>query len=140
MDYTIIGSAVNLASRLEHEAPPDGILISYETHAHVKDEIRCEESGRIQVRGIGHPVATYRVIDLRAQLGGAGVIHADLPHLKLEADPKQMSDAERRQAAALLQDALAQLAPTPVGPQAAQAKAVLEPAPRPPARPRVRSA
>ena len=58
MDYTIVGAAVNLASRLEHEAPPGGILISYETYAHVKDAIRCEEMGRIQVRGIGHPVAT----------------------------------------------------------------------------------
>ena len=43
MDYTIIGGAVNLASRLEHEAPPGAVLISYETFAHVKDEIHCEE-------------------------------------------------------------------------------------------------
>ena len=68
MDYTIVGGAVNLASRLEHEAPPGGILISYETYAQVKDEIRCEEMGRIQVRGIGHPVATYRVVGLHADL------------------------------------------------------------------------
>ncbi len=70
MDYTIVGGAVNLASRLEQEAPPGGILISYETYAHVKDEVRCEEMGRIQVRGIGHPVATYRAIELRVA-GGA---------------------------------------------------------------------
>jgi class 3 adenylate cyclase len=48
MDYTIIGGAVNLASRLEHEAPPGGILISYETYALVKEEVRCEEMGRIR--------------------------------------------------------------------------------------------
>src|SRR6185295_14197620 len=34
MDYTIIGGAVNLASRLEHEAQPGTVLISYETFAH----------------------------------------------------------------------------------------------------------
>ena len=28
MDYTIIGGAVNLASRLEEEAPPGAVLIS----------------------------------------------------------------------------------------------------------------
>jgi class 3 adenylate cyclase len=38
MDYTIVGGAVKLAPRLDHGAPPGGVLISYKTHAHVKDE------------------------------------------------------------------------------------------------------
>lgn len=59
MGYTIVGGAVNLASRLEHEAPPGGVLISYETFVHVKDEIHCEERGHIHVKGIAYPVATY---------------------------------------------------------------------------------
>jgi class 3 adenylate cyclase len=112
MDYTIIGGAVNLASRLEHEAPEGGILISYETYAHVKDAIDCEEMGPIQVRGIGHPVATYRVVDLHANLGGARQpLRAELPHLKLDADPERMSLDERRQAAAILQETLARMQP-----------------------------
>jgi class 3 adenylate cyclase len=61
MDYTIVGGAVKLASRLEHGAPPGGVLISYETHAHVKDEIYCEEHGPIRVKGIACPIATYGV-------------------------------------------------------------------------------
>jgi class 3 adenylate cyclase/HAMP domain-containing protein len=107
MDYTIIGGAVNLASRLEHEAPPGGILISYETYAHVQDEVRCEELGRIQVRGIGHPVATYRVVDLHESLSEAGEhFRVELPHLKLDLDPGQMSADERMQATARLKEAL----------------------------------
>ena len=67
MDYTIVGGAVNLASRLEHEAPPGGVLISYETFAHVKDEIHCEPRGEIRVKGLAYPVATYGVVDLKRQ-------------------------------------------------------------------------
>jgi class 3 adenylate cyclase/HAMP domain-containing protein len=110
MDYTIIGGAVNLTSRLEHEAPEGGILISYETYAHVKDEVHCEETGRIRVRGIGHPVATYRVVDLHESLSEAGeYLRVELPHLKLDLDPGQMSADERMQATARLKEALTYL-------------------------------
>ena len=115
MDYTIHGSTVNLASRLEHEAPPGGILISYETYAHVKDAICCEEKGRIQVRGIGHPVATWRVLDRYASLGeGRAPLRSELPHLKLEVEPQARSPEERAAAALALERALAALTPTPV--------------------------
>jgi class 3 adenylate cyclase len=66
MEYTIIGGAVNLASRIEHEALSGSVLISYETFAHVKDAIQCEERGQIRVRGIAYPVATYAVVALKA--------------------------------------------------------------------------
>jgi class 3 adenylate cyclase len=136
MDYTIVGGAVNLASRLEHEAPPGGILISYETYAHVQDEVRCEELGRIQVRGIGHPVAIYRVVDLHT-VGGSERIRSGLPHLTLDVDLALMSADERRQAAALLLDALERLDVSPVVPPAPETSS--KPAP-PPGRQRVRSA
>lgn len=61
MDYTIIGGAVNTASRLETLAEPGQILISYETFAHVKDEFHCEKHGEEKVKGIAYPVVTYLV-------------------------------------------------------------------------------
>jgi adenylate cyclase len=107
----------------------------------VKDEIRCEEIGRIQVRGIGHPVATYRVVDLYAGVAeGVARIRSDLPHLKLDADPELMSADERRQAAALLQEALQRLGATAVAPQAAKAETSTEPAPPSGSRRHIRSA
>ena len=38
---------LNLAARLEQEAPVGGILTTYETYAHIKDEVYCEERGQI---------------------------------------------------------------------------------------------
>ena len=63
MDYTIIGGGVNLAARLETACTPEEILISYETYAHVKDQVHCEEGDKIKVKGIAHPVVTYQVVD-----------------------------------------------------------------------------
>ena len=106
MDYTMVGGTVNLASRLEHEAPPGGVLISYETFAHVQDEIHCEEKGRVQVKGIAQPVATYAVVGLKPDAAQAGAV---TPHLRLDIDPERMSEDERRRAAQALRDALSKL-------------------------------
>jgi PAS domain S-box-containing protein len=99
MDYTMVGGTVNLASRLEHEAPPGGVLISFETYAVVKDSVRCEERGHIQVKGIAQPVATYAVIGLNE--GQAGTAH-----LRLELEVDRMSGDERKAAASALRRAL----------------------------------
>jgi adenylate cyclase len=69
MDYTIIGSGVNLAARLEAACPPGEILISFETYAHVKDQIECQVDGQVEAKGFSHPVSTHRVIDLYQNLG-----------------------------------------------------------------------
>lgn len=101
MDYTMVGGTVNLASRLEHEAPPGGVLISFETYALVKDEMRCEERGDVQVKGITQPVATYAVLGLKQDEEQAATAH-----LRLEVDAERMSEAERKAVADVLRRAL----------------------------------
>jgi PAS domain S-box-containing protein len=71
MDYTIIGSEVNLASRLQSHAELGGILLSHETYSLIKDHVVAEERTPIQAKGIARPVRNYAVIapieDLVAQ-------------------------------------------------------------------------
>jgi len=101
MDYTMIGGTVNLASRLEHEAPPGGVLISFETYALVKDDVRCEGRGDVKVKGIAEPIATYAVVGLNPDPKLAGTAH-----LRLELEVDRMSDDERKVAADALRRAL----------------------------------
>lgn len=63
MDYTIIGSPVNLAARLQSHGQPGTILMSHETYSLVKDVILAEEQPFVQVKGFAEPVRNYRAID-----------------------------------------------------------------------------
>lgn len=69
LDYTVLGTEVNLASRLESAAEPDEILISHETWSLSKDVVMCRDKGEIQVKGFALPVKVYQVADLRKDLG-----------------------------------------------------------------------
>ena len=110
MDYTIIGSGVNLACRLEQMAPPGEILISYETYTQVKDHVRCKKREHINIKGISHPVATYQVIDLYDDLGKSrDIIHEDYGTLKLDIDLEAMPPSERSHAVTILQRAVDRL-------------------------------
>ncbi len=110
MDYTIIGSGVNLASRLEAAAIPGEILISYETYAAVRSWIHCEERARITVKGFPYPVATYQVVDTHENVSAVrGFIHEERPSLKLDLDLDAMSADDRHHAAAVLRKALERL-------------------------------
>lgn len=64
IDYTLIGGNVNIASRLEHHAPVGGILISASTYILIKHLIRATPKGKIQVKGVSHPIEAYEVIGL----------------------------------------------------------------------------
>lgn len=112
LDYTIIGRGVNTASRLESLATPGEILISYETYAHVTDEIACEEKGEVKIKGLAYPVATYQVLGPRdaASLPLASE-KTDWAAL-IAKDPEAMTEAERREAIARLSGAIKHLSRT----------------------------
>src|SRR5262245_31561278 len=110
MDYTIIGSGVNLASRLESASAPGEILISYETYALVKDEVLCKKLGEINVKGIAHPVETYQVVDAHENLGRQHeVIQEEFPNYSLMIKLEALSTDERSRVVASLGRALDRL-------------------------------
>jgi class 3 adenylate cyclase len=50
-ELTVMGDTVNLASRLEHLAPANGVLISQETYRNVRGVFDVQALGEMDVRG-----------------------------------------------------------------------------------------
>lgn len=69
MDYTALGTHVNLASRLESACDAGEILISHETWSLVKDTIMCRDKGEVTVKGFSHPIKVYQVMEHRKHSG-----------------------------------------------------------------------
>jgi len=61
IDYTIIGSPVNLAARLQAHARPGTVLVSEETWKLVSGTFECVAQPPVQVKGIEDPVRTWSV-------------------------------------------------------------------------------
>jgi len=64
-DYGVIGSVVNLASRLCDHAERDQILISARAKLAVEDIADVEEVGTVPLKGFHAPVPVYNVVGLR---------------------------------------------------------------------------
>lgn len=61
LSYTALDSNVNLAQRLESNAPIGGILISQSTADRLQGEIRTRSVGKITVKGLDEPIDAFEV-------------------------------------------------------------------------------
>lgn len=65
VDYTVLGTSVNIASRLESGvAKPGEVVISQNTHDRVHDEFELESLGEFPLKGLQQRMPVYRVLDL----------------------------------------------------------------------------
>ena len=62
LSYTALGEVVNVAQRLESNAPTGGILISARTHELLEGAVPCGTAEKMQVKGIREPIPVYRVV------------------------------------------------------------------------------
>ena len=96
MDYTIVGGEVNLAARLEAHASPDGILLSPETYALVRDKVTAEEWPPIEVKGIRREIRPYALTNFLDEPDAEQVIRSELEGLSVRIDLRDLDDEQRR--------------------------------------------
>ncbi len=99
IDYTIVGTPVNIAARLQDSGEPGTILISRTTHALVADKYEFAPLGRLQLKGIVDEVETYRVLfDAVDGAASEATLDGQLQALKERLgriDIGELGDAER---------------------------------------------
>jgi class 3 adenylate cyclase len=61
LDYTVLGSPVNLAARLQGLAEPKSILIDQNTYSLIETHVKVEPKGEFVPRGFSRPVNYYEL-------------------------------------------------------------------------------
>lgn len=61
LEYTVLGSAVNIASRLQSLARPGGIIMTARTKGLIHEEFQCEGPEFVRVKGIDRDIEVYRL-------------------------------------------------------------------------------
>ena len=61
----LFGDGVNVAARLEAAGDAGGILMSYETYAHVQDMVEVEEKESVKMKGINREIKVFSVLKRR---------------------------------------------------------------------------
>jgi class 3 adenylate cyclase/tetratricopeptide (TPR) repeat protein len=79
------GDAVNVAARLEQAAAPGEVLIGDSTYRLVRDQVKAEQAGSLNLKGKAESVPAWRLVDLT---GSARVVKRGVPNLFVGRDPQ----------------------------------------------------
>ena len=94
MEYTIIGSSVNLASRIEASSQPGHIYMSEDTYLLVKNAVRCLPVATVTPKNLSDPIQLYRVIDEEDE---EKLILFDAEGISLSLESKRLSPKAKQQ-------------------------------------------
>jgi citrate lyase gamma subunit len=107
MDYTIIGAEANLAARLQSNAEPGQIVLSYETYVLVRDIVVAQAQPPIMMKGISREIVPYAV---RGTLDAAGekieIFREHMAGLDLYLNPSMVNTNHAEHIRTVLQEAL----------------------------------
>jgi ABC-type oligopeptide transport system substrate-binding subunit/class 3 adenylate cyclase/ABC-type dipeptide/oligopeptide/nickel transport system ATPase subunit len=95
-DLTVMGKAVNLAARLESEAPAGKIIISHDTYQQVRGLFEIERMADIKAKGFDQPVRVYMVNSAKARtlrMRRRGVEGVETSMIGRENELKYLKDA-----------------------------------------------
>ena len=110
MDYTIIGAEANLAARLQSIAEPGHIVISYETHALVRNAIVAHTLPAITMKGISREVIPFAVDGILDAAGNRlEIISEHMAGMDFYLDPTLVDSGAAEQISSILRHALATL-------------------------------
>lgn len=109
MDYTILGSQVNLASRLETAATPGQILLAEETWGLVRHAFEARAVEPLVVKGFREPIPAWQVLGAASPESTGGVLEGDFPGLRFELSAEEVPPERRGEAVRLLQEGIARL-------------------------------
>jgi class 3 adenylate cyclase len=65
VEYTAIGSVINLASRLCDEAKPGQIIVSRRVFSEVEAIVEAVDLGALELKGFSRPVPAYEIVEVR---------------------------------------------------------------------------
>ena len=87
LDYTAIGRAVNVASRLEQAAPKNSILVSSAVRNLIKNKFETSSPIEVKAKGIDKPISSY-VLSMKTSENKRVTKETD--GFKLEYDPQKV--------------------------------------------------
>lgn len=106
-DYTIIGAEVNLAARLEQVGDPDGVMLSYETYALIREEFDADERVPIKVKGVSREIRCFALKGIFGTVVAEGnFLVKQRPGMRLTLNLEQLPRESREEALQDLQEVI----------------------------------